>query len=61
VSQSSILAQGTINGADSLAIESIQPVGFARRSCRLSLVGHLTGHWLFGPLQQMCSDECTVF
>jgi Gas vesicle protein len=28
---------------------------------RLPLVSQLTGHWLFGPLQQMCADVCTVF
>jgi hypothetical protein len=27
----------------------------------LTFVGLLIGHWLFGPLQQMGADVCTVF
>ena len=28
---------------------------------RLTLVDLLTGHWLLGPLHEVCPDVCTVF
>jgi len=30
------------------------------RATTSALVGLLTGHWLFGPVQQMYADVCTV-